>query len=187
MATIATVNTEGLTDEEKRVRPFQEMDALDEQQIVAEMKGQILEQYFYTFEQWNDRLKKTETKVGLSYAGIKTLARRMSEQGHPLSVVHHEEHESADGRLILATCVVQDLSTGEKRVGAAESERQMPRYKWENGKKTDEVIVEVTRPFAYTAAVSKAQRNALRMFLPEKVIEEGYKEWKTNKEKLPVK
>ena len=150
------------TDDSK---PFQEMDVLDEQQITEELKGHILESYFY----------EVQGRPGLSYAGIKAVAARYAAQGHPISVEHVEIVASEDGLSFRAIAVAKDLTTGEKRTGAAEVERWM------------DSDMKKPKPFAYTMAGSKAQRNAIRHFLPESVIEAAYKEFREKKKGGAVK
>lgn len=137
-------------------KPFEEMDALDERQISDEMKGNILSEYFY----------EIQGKWGLSYAGIKAVAARFAAQGFPISVEHLEIVPSEDGLTYRAIAVAKNLHSGEKRTGAAEVERYL-----------DDAHTR-PKPFAYTLAGSKAQRNAIRHFLPETVIQEAYAEFK---------
>lgn len=153
-------------------------DLLDEEQIAEEIKGAVIQQYFYEFQQFDPRLKKTVTSVGLAFSGVKYIAAQMRDQHHPLSIIHAEVNVSPDGESWLAVAVAQDTATGEKRFGNAEQSRWVDKYRWEKGVKTDEIVGRDPRPFAYTLALSKAQRNALRMFMDEKVIQEGYKAWK---------
>ena len=150
---------------EKDTNGFVEMDVLDEKQISDELKGHVLETYFY----------EVQGKIGLSWAGIKAVAARYEAQGFPISVEHVEVTESPDGKTYRAIAVAKNLMTGAKRTGAAEQ-----------GKFWDP---EGTKPreFAYTLAASKAQRNAIRHFLPETVIASALQEWKDKKQKLPSK
>lgn len=138
---------------------FELMDTLDEQQIVEEIKGHVIEQYFYEFPQGN------RSVVGISWSGIKYVARQMSEQGHPISIEDVQVTNTNEGFLVMA--VAMDINTKEKRYGAAECPKIM---KTKAGEQPD--------PFALQKAISKAQRNAIRNFIPEVAIQEGYKAWK---------
>jgi hypothetical protein len=147
-------------DQQKEQNEYEMMDALDERQIVAELKGDIIEQYFYEFQQ-GGRLV-----VGISWSGIKYVARKMSEQGHPISVEDVKFNPTEKGYLAIATAM--DLATKEKRWGASEASRMVTLRSGD----------EKENPFALQVAMSKAQRNAIRNFIPEVAIQEGYKEWK---------
>jgi hypothetical protein len=146
------------------------MDALDEDQIVAEVKGDVIDQYFYTLP------ASMGSRTGISYSGIKWICRKLAEQGEPISVEESYITESTDGRSYLARFKAVDLKTREVRWGYAEQ----PRYKsikiiTKEG--ADERLEPI--PFAYVIAASKANRNALRQFVPEIVIQKAYEEWKT--------
>jgi len=139
---------------------FEAMDALDEQQIVSELKGHIIDQYFYEFQQGGRQV------VGISYSGIKEVARKLSDQGHPISVEELQTVEKNEEWIVTAVAV--DLKTKEKRWGASQCSKLM---QLKDGS-------EKPNPFALQTAMSKAQRNAIRNFIPEIAIQEGYKEWK---------
>lgn len=166
-----------------RTEEFVKYDLLDEEQIAEEIRGAVIEQYFYEFQQFDPLVKKTVTKVGLAFSGVKWIAARMRDQKHPLSIIHAEVNPSPDGESWLAVAIAQDTATGEKRFGNAEQSRWIDKYRWEKGVKTEEIVGRDPRPFAYTLALSKAQRNALRMFMDETIIQEGYKAWKAAKAK----
>lgn len=148
---------------------------LDEQQIVDEIRGEILEQFFYELP--------GSGRVGLSWSGIKFVAARMRDQGHPISVKDLDVVEAHDGRSYLARAMAVDLATNEIRWGAAEQSKFIKKsYMKGNDKVTEEEL----NPFAYVLAASKAQRNAIRNFIPEVAIQEGYQAWKANRGK-PLK
>lgn len=142
---------------------FEVMDALDEGQIVDEIKGHVIEQYFYEFPQGNRQV------VGISWAGIKYVARKMAEAGHPISI--EEKHLTVTNDSYIVEAAAMDLVTKEKRWGVAECPKYMKLK--EGDEKPD--------PFALQKAFSKAQRNAIRNFIPETAIQEGYKAWKASK------
>jgi hypothetical protein len=132
------------------------MDALDEQQMIDEQKGHVIDQYFYSFVVGGREI------IGCSWAGIKFIVSKMASLGHPIAVselVIEEGQESYKAR-----AKAKDLATGEERWGVAEQ----PKVD-EKGRRN---------MFAYPIAASKAQRNALRSFISEVVIQEGYREWK---------
>lgn len=136
---------------------------MDEKAMIEEIKGNTIPQYFYEYEQGG------KTIIGISFAGVKYIASRMRDEKHPISAEHTEYTETDD--VFRAICYAKDLSTGEKRIGAAE---QPKRYA--NGKDI---------AFAFTLAISKAERNAIRHFIDEKYIQEGYRAWKAERGGAP--
>lgn len=140
--------------------PFQAMEALDEGQITKEMQGHIISEYVY----------EVQGKMGLSWAGIKAVAERMKNQGQPISVEHVDIVQSEDGATFRAIAVAKNLATGEKRTGASEQKR------FYDKEQTKEI------PFAYVLCGSKAQRNAIRHFIPETAIVAAIEEWKKNRQ-----
>ena len=143
------------TDEEGQ-QLAQQMDDFDESQIAEEMKGKVINEYFYEFKEAGT------TKVGLSFAGVKYMAGIFREQGHALSIEHTNIELSPAGDSWLGNAICKDLATGEKRGGHFEQPRER------NGK---------PNPFAYTLAGSKAERNAMRHFMPESAIVKAKEEW----------
>ena len=144
-------------EEAERAAPFEEMDRLDEKQIVDDIKGHIIEQFFYRFKD------KGVEKVGLSFSGVKWMAEQLVSEGRLLSIIHTEIRESADGKSYFADATCQELKTGMKRNGHTQQQKF-----YKDGSEN---------PFAYTLAGSKSERNAMRHFIPETAIQEGYKEW----------
>jgi len=135
------------------------MDAKDDTQILAEMKGEfkaeVLKQLFYSFESGGRRV------VGLSYKGVKQMAMR---QGH-IKVKELELKETE--KAWIATCKAKDKAKDLEVYGAAIQPKEIT---FRNGGKMPD-------PFAMSKAVSKAQRNALRGLISEVVITEAYKRW----------
>ena len=144
---------------------IERFDVLDDAQITLSTKGKIIQELFYEFP------SRGEKAVSLTYAGVKWIASMMASKGDPLTVVDLKITETEKSIMIVSK--VRRYSTGEERFGAAEQ----PRF--DSSGKDD--------PFAFAKAVSKAQRNGLKQFIPETVIQEGYKEWKRRSEVSPSK
>ena len=138
---------------------IEKFDVLDDQQITNATKGKIIEELFYEFPSHG------ENAVSLTYAGVKWIASMMASRGDPLTVVDMTITETEKSIKIIAKG--RRYTTGEERFGGAEQSR------FDGHGKDD--------PFAFAKAVSKAQRNVLKQFIPETVIQEAYKEWKRNK------
>lgn len=130
---------------------FQQLDRLDEEQILAEMQGAVLDQYVYSFKSGGRQV------TGLSWAGVKAVAAKMgSVQVDLLQLTPGEGGW---------TCVVKATAPdGSSRIGAAEQPYEMDTKR---GPQPD--------PFALPKCVSKAQRNAIRALLPESLITEVVK------------
>ena len=135
---------------------FEAMEVLDEEQIVNEMKGHVIDKYFYEFS----------GVVGISWAGIKWVSRKLSDQGHGIDICDLQTTSTNDAYEVIA--IAQDINTKERRYGASTQAKMMQLR--DGSEKPD--------PFALQKAISKAQRNAIRNFIPEIAIQEGYKEWK---------
>jgi len=142
----------------------------DEKQIVEELKGHILQEYFYSFDQGGRKV------VGLSYAGVKHIARVMATNGMPLSVVETKITETPD--TYRAEITVRNQATKENRLGVAEEDR-FTSWKDKSGNP-------VRDKFALSKVVSKATRNGLRAHIDEESVKAGYKEWEASQTKTIV-
>ena len=94
----------------------------------------------------------------------------MAAGGEPLSIVDIIKEETEDQVTVTAIC--ENLKTEERRFGIASQPKQMFLKKAQKH--------EVDK-FAWQKALNKAQRNAIRHFLPEVVIKEAYAEWAKKK------
>jgi len=135
--------------------PFTIMERKDEDQILTEMKGNVMQEFVYSFKQNNRDI------TGLSYAGVKQIALEMGN-------IHVNEPQLSEmnGSYICKVKAV-DVARNLEMWGVSCQAKQM---KTRYGNQTDD--------FAVQKAVSKAERNALRKLMPEKLIVEMIKEWK---------
>lgn len=127
------------------VADYEVLDQVDDQAIVEMMTGQSIQDYVYSFKQGG------KTVEGLTLAGINEAANRRG--GIQVDDVKYEEREQS--WLVIAKAT--DTVTGSSRYGAYEQAKRM-------GNRED--------PFAFTKAVHKAQRNAVKQLLPVAVIKE---------------
>ena len=127
------------------VADYEVLDQVDDQAIVEMMTGQAIQDYVYSFKQGG------KTVEGLTLAGINEAANRRG--GIQVDDVQYEEREQS----WLAIAKATDTVTGSSRYGAYEQAKRM-------GNRED--------PFAFTKAVHKAQRNAVKQLLPVAVIKE---------------
>ena len=121
------------------------VDQVDDQAIVELMTGQTIQDYVYSFKQGG------RTVEGLTLAGINEAANRRG--GIQVEEVKYEELENS----WIATAKAVDTITGSSRYGAYEQPKTA-------GNRPD--------PFAFTKAVHKAQRNAIKQLIPVPVIRE---------------
>ena len=127
------------------VADYEVLDQVDDQAIVEMMTGQAIQDYVYSFKQGG------KTVEGLTLAGINEAANRRG--GIQVEDVKYEERDQS----WLAIAKATDTVTGSSRYGAYEQAKRM-------GNRED--------PFAFTKAVHKAQRNAVKQLLPVAVIKE---------------
>ena len=121
------------------------VDQVDDQAIVELMTGQTIQDYVYSFKQGG------RTVEGLTLAGINEAANRRG--GIQVEEVKYEELENS----WIATAKAIDTITGSSRYGAYEQPKMA-------GGRSD--------PFAFTKAIHKAQRNAIKQLIPVPVIRE---------------
>lgn len=117
----------------------------DDDAIIAMMTGQAIQEYVYSFKQGGKEVQ------GLTLAGINEAANRRG--GIVAEDIQYEDRENSWLVLVKAT----DTLTGNSRYGAYEQSKK-------SGSRED--------PFAFTKAVHKAQRNAIKQLLPVPIIRE---------------
>lgn len=136
-------------DEEEKnelaITDYEVLDKVEDQTIIEIMTGQAVQEYVYSFKQGG------RTVEGLTLAGINEAANRRG--GITVEDVQFEEKDDSWIAIVKAT----DTFTGSSRYGAFEQLKRM-------GGRED--------PFAFTKAVHKAQRNAIKQLLPVPVIKE---------------
>ena len=122
---------------------YEVVDQVDDQAIVELMTGQTIQDYVYSFKQGGRVVE------GLTLAGINEAANRRG--GIQVEEVKYEELDHS----WIATAKAVDTITGSSRYGAYEQSKM-------NGSRPD--------PFAFTKAIHKAQRNAIKQLIPVPVI-----------------
>jgi len=142
-----TEETQKTLQEERQlpVEVFQTMERRDENQILAEMRGEIIEELIYDIEIHGRRV------TNLSYAGVKEATRRRGNI--EILEVRTEESDSE----IRALVRVRDHDNRIDVLGASAAEK--------------------SKPFAYTLAVNKAERNAFAKLIPAKWYAVLIDEW----------
>lgn len=119
----------------------------DEEQIMLEMRNQIVKEWVYTIPAHGS----VPAITNLSYAGVKEAIRRRGNfrmvPCHECGKTVHVDESESEYR---AQVTVHDLNHDIQFVGASSA------YK--------------NQPFAWVLAVNKAERNAFRKMLPERDI-----------------
>ena len=146
-------------------KPFLMMDKEDEEQIVREMRGEIIKEYVYSFTQ------KGKVVEGLSKAGVDAIALEMAQRNRPFRIIGEPIINEDDkyvkaivkvGRYLIypdGREVLMDTVLGTKRQAKFYSDG-------------------TENPFAYEQALIKAERNAKRRLIPEKIMIEMLKLYK---------
>lgn len=138
---------------------YELLDKRDEEQILAEIKGNIITEMFYSF-----KMEGREV-TGISWVGTKEIARQYG--GINIDYVDLKETPSSYMAIVKAT----DTKRGTSLLGTAMQPKTM---NTRNG--------EVDDKFASTKAISKAQRNAIRAIIPERFLIEMYEQFKKGTE-----
>ena len=139
--------------------PYTIMERKDENQILQEIKGNVLEEFVYSFPQGN------RTITGLSYAGVKQIALEMGS-------LHISEPILQENN---GTWICKVKAIDKRRDLEVWGVSQQPKFmELRNGNKTRD-------DFCIQKCVSKAERNALRKLMPEKILIEMIKEWQSKK------
>ncbi len=142
---------------------FEAMDAMDENQILDEMKGAMIEEYVYQFMQGGKLV------TGIAYAGIKHItSKRGNYEDIEFNVTWNEEFKEYE-----AWIKIRDNTNGNTAIGLAYQSKNV--YSKKLGR-------EIPNKFAKLMAYSKARRNGLRMLMDEAPIKIFVAQWlKENK------
>ena len=127
------------------VEEYEVLDQIDDNAIIGMLTGAAIQDYVYQFKQGGKTVK------GLTLAGINEAANRRG--GIQVDTIEYEERDKS----WLAVAKAVDTVTGSSRYGAYEQTKKM-------GNRDD--------PHAFTKAVHKAQRNAVKQLLPMPVLVE---------------
>lgn len=123
------------------------MERMDDDSVVAMITGQAIEDYVYSFKQGKGA--NARQVQGLTLAGVNEAARHYG--GIKVDSIEYEERPNS----WLAIARATDTYTGSSRYGAYEQSKKMGNY---------------SDPHAFTKAIHKAQRNAIKQLLPVHVV-----------------
>ena len=147
------------------------MDALDDDAIIAELRGAAMKEYIYSFEQG-------DTKVtGLSKVGVDAAVAEMAKKGEVIREMEVDVHWLEDAVVVLVKAGRYLVSKEGKEIlletsfGSKRQTTKMTVYgKDQFGRRKREEINLVEDPFFFEKALSKAARNAKRRMIPEDLI-----------------
>jgi len=152
------VKTEVVEPEIIEQMPYSLMERKDEDQILQEIKGNVIEEFVYSFPQGNRQI------TGLSYAGVKQIALQMGN-------IHCEEPIlQENGSCWICKVKAIDVQRNLEMWGVSVQPKFM---ELRNGQKLRD-------DFCIQKCVSKSERNALRKLMPEKIIISMIREWQKN-------
>ncbi len=153
---------------------FSIMERRDEAQIMAELQGQVIEEYFYT----------SKGKTVISYTGVKEISREYGNNDADFV----EMRETDDAWIVV--CKATDTERNISRPGISTQSKLEKVYQYAgtgNNRqrvKDDEgndVYTLEPDEFCIQKAFSKAQRNALKTILPVTIITKAAEAWLTQK------
>jgi len=140
----------------------------DDEQIEAELMGKAMEHYVYAFDQQGKQV------TGLTVAGVNEMSRQLTrkkDSGIKIRIVPDsikiERNVEENGELgVSVILMAENMISGETAIGA---KFEPFKKKGRNGS--------YENTFALEKAVSKAERNAKRKLIPEKVAIEMIKKF----------
>jgi len=154
-----------MSNELVEAKPFILMDKADEEQILKEMRGDIIKEFVYSY-----RDKKGNIVEGLSNAGVNATSMEMAVRKKPLRVLEQwvtEDDKHYKAIVKVGRYIVKDDGTEVLVDTTLGSKRQAKFFK-----------PGVENQFAFEQAVVKAERNGKRRLMPEKIIIEMLKLYK---------
>lgn len=135
---------------ERKDEAYTLMNIKDDTQVLQEITGAFLDEFVYSFP------TKEGKVTGLSWAGVKEVARRMGN----ISIEDINITETPDTYRVLAKAKAIDKNV--MMYGVAEQQKKMQM-------RTGEQIEDI---HALSKCVSRAQRNAIRTLIPEVFIKQ---------------
>ena len=133
---------------------FSIVERRDEAQILADLEGAVLDEYFYT----------SRNKVVISYTGVKEIARL---RGNIVTKLV-QMTETDDNWIVVISA--EDKETGNSLLGTSVQSKLM-----------DNQGAVVPDEFCLQKAFSKAQRNAIKSLIPEAAIAKAIEIWQAQK------
>jgi len=153
---------------------FSLMERRDEAQILAELQGQVIEEYFYV----------SKNKTIISYTGVKEISREY--KNNVADLVDMRETDEA----WIVTCKATDTERNITRLGVSTQNKleKVYQYTGPSGNRTrvkdaegKDVYTLEPDEFCLQKAFSKSQRNAIKILLPVTIITKAIEAWQAQK------
>lgn len=141
-------------NELEKTEPFQYFEKLDDQAIADELQGVWVRSLVYQFNQ------RGQVVTGLSVKGVQEAARFMVKHGYNIECEHASIDKETEKEFRASCKVTYTAPNGMKLV------------EWGYSRASKFYASKAPNEFAYVQALSKAQRNALRTCIPEKLMAE---------------
>jgi hypothetical protein len=154
---------------------YLEMEKRDEEQVLQELQGNIIQEMFY---------EARDNKVVISWVGIKEIARRYGgiEMCDPREALITDFPD-----FFMVTVKATDTKNHYSMLGASTQLKLMDVHALDSAKKwikNDDGSWKFNKepdPFCIQKAMSKAQRNAIRALIPEAYFAQMISTWKVGK------
>lgn len=143
--------------------PFQIMEKIEDETILAEIRGEVLKDYVYSFTDSSGR--KVE---GLSKAGVDAVVADLAKQGEAireLDLQWTEDEKSYKATVRAGRYAISRTGNEVLLDSAFGAKRQSKTFTTKDGD-------EIENPFAFELAIVKAARNAKRRLIPESLAVE---------------
>lgn len=144
------------------IRRIHEIERMDENQILASLAGDVIQEYIYQFKDSRGR-----QIAGLSWAGTKEIAQHRGN-----IVIENIDIQDRDD-YIRVVAKATDLDRNVSMFGGCHQPTKM-KIKQEGGG-----YVSIPDDFAFQKAIAKAQRNAIKNLIPATLITKLMKEYIT--------
>jgi len=154
-------------------KPFEIFERVEDEAIVAEIRGEVIRDYVYTFTD-----SEGKTVEGLSKAGVDAVISQLAHKGEAIRELECQWQEDEDSYKAIVKAGRYAVSQDGREVlldSAFGAKRQPKTFITKGGQA-------VENPFAFEQAIIKAARNAKRRLIPEsmaiQIIELAKKEGK---------
>ena len=144
------------TDQGTALARVEEVDRQDESQIMRHMSGELVTEYVYKFTDGRGAVQK-----GLSWAGTRELAQLLgSIEVESEPQIELKDDGDGKGTYYRVICRATDLRRGVTVLGGVHE--HVWKQKRDGGR--------YENPHAFTVALSKAQRNAIKNLVPVSIV-----------------
>jgi hypothetical protein len=141
------------------LQQISEIEQKDENQIMAELAGETVKEYFYEITRYNKKLRKDERIVKLSWVGVREVARSRGNIMVEEPII--TETEDAMRFVVRANDLTRNFSVFG---GTHQPKKQTIKITDKDGNEVG--TKQEDDPHYFAKGLSKAQRNALNLCIP---------------------